>query len=128
MAKKAGFADAEGVAVVEAYLATLPEPARTTLKKLRESIRAVAPEGTTEGFYYGVPAFLWGSGLAGYNAGKKFCSYYPMSGKVLTALQEDLKGYETTKGSIHFALDKPLPLSLVRKLIQRRLAEIKAKK
>jgi uncharacterized protein YdhG (YjbR/CyaY superfamily) len=111
---------------VDAYVETLAEPARSTLLKLRESIRAVAPAGTTEGFYYGVPAFLWGNGLAGYNAGKKFCSYYPMSGRVITALKEELKGYETTSGSIHFALDKPLPLALVRKLIKRRMAEIEA--
>jgi uncharacterized protein YdhG (YjbR/CyaY superfamily) len=114
-------------AEVEVYLAKLPEPARSTLPQVRELIRAAAPAEATEGFYYGVPAFLWREGVAGYNAGKKFCSYYPMSGRVITALREELQGYETTKGAIHFAPNTPLPASLVRKLVKRRVAEIAAK-
>jgi uncharacterized protein YdhG (YjbR/CyaY superfamily) len=126
MTKKSASVAQGDDASVDGYLATVPEPARSTLVKLRESIRAIAPAGTVEGFYYGVPAFHWGKGLAGYNAGKKFCSYYPMSGRVITALKEELKGYETTSGSIHFALDKPLPVMLLRKLIQYRMVEIEA--
>jgi uncharacterized protein YdhG (YjbR/CyaY superfamily) len=114
----------EDVRSVDAYLETIAEPARSTLMQLRESIRSVAPAGTLEGFYYGVPAFFLGKGLAGYNAGKRFCSYYPMSGRVITALKQELQGYETTRGSIHFALDTPLPTALVRTLITRRVAEI----
>jgi uncharacterized protein YdhG (YjbR/CyaY superfamily) len=126
MEKKSETAGKGDLRSVDEYFETVSEPARSTLRKLRESILAVAPAGTTEEFYYGVPAFLWGKGLAGYNAGKKFCSYYPMSGRVITALKEELAGYETTSGSIHFPLNKPLPLALVRKLVKRRMAEIEA--
>jgi uncharacterized protein YdhG (YjbR/CyaY superfamily) len=113
-----------GTMAVEAYLATVPEPARTTLLKVREGIRAAAPANAGEEMGYGVPAFRAGELLAGYAAGKKFCSYYPMSGRVITRLADDLKAYETTSGSIHFSLDKPLPGALIRKLVKARLAEI----
>jgi len=116
------------VAQVEAYFAKLPEPARSTLQAVREAIRDAAPPEATEGFSYGVPAFKLGAGLAGYAAGKKFCSYYPMSGRVITKLAKELIGYETTPGSIHFPLDQPLPASLVKKLVQARLAELEKKK
>jgi uncharacterized protein YdhG (YjbR/CyaY superfamily) len=116
------------IAQVEAYFAKLTEPARSTLQAVRKEIRAAAPPEAVEGFHYGVPAFKLGTGLAGYAAGKKFCSYYPMSGRVITRLANDLSGYTTTPGSIHFPLDKPLPAPLVQKLVKARLAELKKKK
>lgn len=109
---------------VERILAAVPEPARTTILTVRERIRAAAPSGATEEMGYGVPAFSAGQLLAGYSAGKKFCSYYPMSGRVIHKLAADLKSYETTSGSIHFPLDKPLSAALIKKLVQARLAEI----
>jgi uncharacterized protein YdhG (YjbR/CyaY superfamily) len=120
-------AAAKGVEAIELYLATIPEPARTTLHKLRETIRAVSPADVTEEIGYGVPAFRAKELLAGYSAGKKFCSYYPMSGRVIRDLSSDLAAYETTSGSIHFPLDKPLPATLVKKLVKARLAQIEAK-
>jgi uncharacterized protein YdhG (YjbR/CyaY superfamily) len=115
-------------AAVEAYFAKLTEPARSTLQEVREAIRGAAPAEAAEGFHYGVPAFKLGTGLAGYAAGKKFCSYYPMSGRVITRLAKELSSYETTSGSIHFPLDKPLPASLVQKLVKARMAELEKKK
>jgi uncharacterized protein YdhG (YjbR/CyaY superfamily) len=114
-------------AEVDAVLAAIPEPAHSTLVKLREMIRVAAPANATEEIGYGVPAFRAGELLAGYNAGKKFCSYYPMSGRVIHDLAADLAGYETTSGSIHFPIDKPLPAALVKKLVKARLAQIEAK-
>ena len=116
-----------GVEAIEAYLAALPEPARTTLLKVRETIRSAAPAEVTEEMGYGVPAFRAKELLAGYVARKKFCSYYPMSGRVIAKLADDLKTYETTSGAIHFGLDKPLPAALIRKLVKARMAEINAK-
>ncbi len=113
---------------VEAYLEALAEPVRGTLQAVREAIRAAAPPEATEGFSYGVPAFKLGTGIAGYAAGKKFCSYYPMSGRVITKLARELSGYRTTKGSIHFPLDQPLPMALVAKLVKARLAELEKEK
>jgi len=95
---------------------------------VREAIRGAAPAEAAEGFHYGVPAFKLGTGLAGYAAGKKFCSYYPMSGRVITRLAKELSSYETTSGSIHFPLDKPLPASLVQKLVKAGMAELEKKK
>jgi uncharacterized protein YdhG (YjbR/CyaY superfamily) len=123
---------ASGVAEVEAYLTTMPEPARTTLLTVRETIRSLAPPGATEEVSYGVPAFRSPSPdagrLAGYAAGKRFCSYYPMSGSVLTTLKDAVKAYTTSSGALQFPLDKPLPAALIKKLIQTRLKEIEAGK
>jgi uncharacterized protein YdhG (YjbR/CyaY superfamily) len=120
-----------GVAEVEKYLAAIPEPARTTLLTVRETIRSVAP-GATEEITYGVPAFRSpgpnAGRLAGYAAGKKFCSYYPMSGSVLTTLKDSVKAYTTSSGALQFPLDKPLATALIKKLIQTRLKEIEAGK
>lgn len=121
-----------GVAEVEKYLASVPEPARTTLLTVRETIRSFAPPGTTEEISYGVPAFRSpgpnAGRLAGYAAGKKFCSYYPMSGSVLTALRDAIQAYTTSSGALQFLLDKPLPVTLIRKFVQTRLKEIEAGK
>lgn len=123
---------ASGVAEVESCLAAIPEPARATLLTVRETIRSVAPPGATEEVTYGVPAFRSpapnAGRLAGYAAGKKFCSYYPMSGSVLTTLKDAVKAYPTSKGALQFPLDKPLPAALIEKLIQTRLKEIEAGK
>jgi uncharacterized protein YdhG (YjbR/CyaY superfamily) len=121
-----------GVVEVEKYLATISEPARTTLLIVRETIRSIAPPGVTEEISYGVPAFR-SSGpnagrLAGYAAGKKFCSYYPMSGSVLTTLKDSVKAYTTSSGALQFPLHKPLPAALIKKLVQTRLKEIEAGK
>jgi uncharacterized protein YdhG (YjbR/CyaY superfamily) len=112
---------------VEAYLAGIPEPARTTVLKLRETIRSIAPPEATEEMGYGVPSFRYKDRLVGYTGGKNFCSYYPMSGSVITALQEDLKAYATSAGAIRFPIGKPLPATLIKKLIQTRLQEIETK-
>jgi uncharacterized protein YdhG (YjbR/CyaY superfamily) len=109
----------------DAYLATLSADKRATLEKLRATIRAAAP-AAEEGMSYGMPAFIQGKPIAGYQAAAKFCSYYPMSGRVIETLKADLAKYEVTKGAIHFPIGKPLPLPLVRKLVKVRLAEIGA--
>jgi uncharacterized protein YdhG (YjbR/CyaY superfamily) len=118
---------ARGVKQVEAYLAAVPEPAHATLLTLRETIRSAAPPEAIEEMGYGVPSFRSKDRLAGYAAGKEFCSYYPMSGYVITALHDDLKGYTTSKGAIRFPINQPLPPSLVQKLIQTRLDDIERK-
>jgi len=117
------------VADVEAYLTGVAEPARATLQKVRDTVLAMAPAEATEGFSYGVPAVKLKKGsIAGYAACKGFCSYYPMSGRVITKLKEDLKTYATSSGAIRFPIDKPLPTALIRKLVKARLSEIEKKK
>jgi uncharacterized protein YdhG (YjbR/CyaY superfamily) len=108
---------------VEEYLAAVPEPARGTLLKLRETIRANVPAEATEGISYGMPAFRYKGALMGYAAFPNHCGLYPMSPAVIVAFKDDLAKYETSKGTIRFPVDKPLPASLIKKLVKARIAE-----
>ncbi len=107
---------------VDAYLAGLEEPKRSTLEALRRSIRAVVPDAE-ECLSYGMPAFrVRGKVVAGFAAFKNHLAYLPHSGEVLAGLSEELTGYERTSGSLHFSIDEPLPDQLVRKLVGAKLA------
>jgi uncharacterized protein YdhG (YjbR/CyaY superfamily) len=98
------------------------------LNKIRATIRSVVPPEATEGISYGMPAFKYKGPLMGYAAFAKHCSLFPMSGSVIEAFQDDLKGYHTSKGTIQFAMDKPLPAALVKKLVRARIAQNELKK
>ena len=108
---------------IDEYLATLTGDRRRALERLRKTIRSVIPRAE-ECISYRMPAFrLNGAVVAGFIATRKGCSYFPFSGTTLTTLAKDVKGYEQTKSSLHFDPKKPLPVSLVRKLIKARVAE-----
>jgi uncharacterized protein YdhG (YjbR/CyaY superfamily) len=105
---------------IDAYLAALEEPTQSTLRALRHTILAIVPDAE-EGISYRMPAFrLGGKVIAGFAAFKHHLSYLPHSGSVLPALQDELAAYDTTKGSLHFPVDAPLPPALVKKLIEVR--------
>ncbi len=107
---------------VDRYLAGVEEPKRSTLQRLRESIRRVIPDAE-EGISYGMPAFrVNGKVVAGFAAFRDHLSYLPHSGSVLGQLSDDLAGYSMTKGSLHFPADEPLPDQLVEKLVTARLS------
>ena len=112
---------------VEQYLARVPEPARSTLQKVRAAIRAAVPAEATEVISYGMPAFHYKGALVAYAAFKKHCSFFPMNASLIEALGEELRGYRTSKGTLQFPQDKPLPVSLVKKMVKARVAENKAK-
>jgi uncharacterized protein YdhG (YjbR/CyaY superfamily) len=126
--KKASSED--GKAAVEAYLARVPEPARTTLEKMRAMIRAAAPKEATEAISYGIPSFHYKGALVWYAAFKKHCSFFPMDLGLLTEFAEELKAYKTSKGTIQYPIDKPLPKGLVTRIVKARvtLNEVKTAK
>jgi len=120
--------DGAGAKDVEAYLAAVPEPARTTLEKVRAMIRSVVPAEATEGLSYGMPAFRYRGALVGYAAFKDHCSFFPMNASLIDTMKEELKGYRTSKGTLQFPSDKPLPATLLKKMVKVRIAENERKK
>lgn len=108
---------------IDAYLDALEEPKRSTLARLRDTIMAIVPDAE-QGISYGMPAFrLRGKTVAGFAAFKHHLSYLPHSGSVIPQLANELEGYTSTSGSLHFPVDQPLPEALVRKLLAVRMAE-----
>ena len=120
--RASGYRVAMTSQTLDEYLAQVPEPQRSTLQRVREHIHAAYPD-VEETFAYGVPAFsIAGITVAGVAARKNGCSYYPMSGSVLDSFELGALGYTRTKGALQFPADAPLSLSLIRKLLEARLA------
>ena len=110
---------------IDAYLATVSEPRRATLEDLRKTIRSILPEAR-EVISYGIPAFrVEGGVVAGFCARANGYSYFPFSGTTLKTLAAHLRGYSQTKSALHFTAERPLPRTLVRKLLKTRLAVIR---
>jgi uncharacterized protein YdhG (YjbR/CyaY superfamily) len=108
---------------VEAYLAAVPEPARSTLNKVRAMIRSTVPAEATEGISYGIPMFKHKGVLMGFGAFPDHCSLFVTRPSLMEAYQNELKEYHTSKGTNRFPVNKPLPAVLVKKLVKARLAE-----
>lgn len=115
------------VQTVDEYLAAVPEPARSTLQKIRETIRSAAPAEATEAISYQIPAFKYKGMLMWYAGFADHCSLFP-GASVIAAFKDELKGYSVSKGTIRFPTDKPLPAALVRKLVKAKIAENEGKK
>jgi uncharacterized protein YdhG (YjbR/CyaY superfamily) len=113
---------------VDTYLAAVPEPARSTLNKIRATIRSVVPAEATEAISYGIPSFKYKGSLVWYAAFSNHCSFFPGSKAVLKTFENELKDFPTSKGTIHFPLDKPLPATLVKKIVKARLEENERRK
>ena len=104
-------------------LAAVSDEQRVALEKLRKTIRAVVPKAE-ECVSYGLAAFrLDGKPLVALGASANHCAFYLMSGSTVEAHADDLKDYDTSKGTIRFLADKPLPAALLRKLVKARIAE-----
>jgi uncharacterized protein YdhG (YjbR/CyaY superfamily) len=105
------------------YLARVNADQRDALGKVRQTVHTVAPQAQ-ECISYGIPAFrLGGRLLVGFGGWANHCSFYPMSSTTLKKFQEDLKDFDTSKGTIRFSPQKPLPGALVKKLVKARMAE-----
>jgi uncharacterized protein YdhG (YjbR/CyaY superfamily) len=113
---------------VDEYLERVPEPGRTTLQKVRQTIQSLVPEGTTEVISYQLPCFKYKGMLLAIGAFQNHCSLFAMNPAVQVMFEKELKPYKTSKGTIQFALDKPLPKGLIAKLVKARVAQIEAKK
>jgi uncharacterized protein YdhG (YjbR/CyaY superfamily) len=106
---------------IDEYLAPLSNEKRAALEKLRRAIQSAAPKAE-ECISYGLPAFrLNGKLLVAFGAAKNHCAFYP--GSVLEAHKDELKAYDTSKGTIRFPADSPLPAKLVRKLVKTRIEQ-----
>ena len=111
---------------VDAYFAGLTSDKRAALEKLRRAIKAAAPRAE-ECISYQLPAFrLDGKVLVWFGAAKSHCAFYPGAAPIARHAAE-LEGYDTSKGTIRFAPDDPLPASLVKKLVRSRIAERRPK-
>ena len=108
---------------IDEYLAGANASQRATLQKLRMTIRAAAPKAE-EYISYGLAAFrLNGRPLVAFGGWAEHCAFYPMSAATVKAFKDKLKSYETTKGTIRFSTEKPLPAALVKQLVKARMAE-----
>ena len=112
---------------VDEYLAGVPEPGRNTLNKLRAAIRSALPPEATETISYRIPVFKHKGVLVWFAAFSNHCSLFPTA-SVVKAFKNDLKGFSTSKGTIHFPADKPLPTALVKRLVKARVAQNEHKK
>jgi len=112
---------------MDEYLAGVPEPARTTLNKIRAAIRSAAPPEATETISYGIPAFKYKGVLVWFAAFSDHCSLFPTA-SVIEKFRSDLKRYSTSKGTIQFPTDKPLPTALIRKMVKARVSQVDSKK
>ena len=113
-------------ATIDDYLAGVKPDQRAVLEQLRRTIRSVVPQAE-EGISYGLAAFRWnGRPLVAFGAAKAHCAFYPMSAAIVGIFQDQLEGYATSKGTIRFPTDKPLPATLVKKLVRARLTELQA--
>jgi uncharacterized protein YdhG (YjbR/CyaY superfamily) len=114
-------------ATTEEYLAALPSDQKGALEELRTAIRAAAP-GAQGYIASGVPAFKHaGKYLVSFGAAKRHVALYVMRGSALEALKDDLEAYDTSNTVVRFAPNRPLPASLVKKIVEARLGEIEAK-
>jgi uncharacterized protein YdhG (YjbR/CyaY superfamily) len=121
------FVDCPSVSAeeVDEYLRAVEEPKRSTLEALRGTILEIVPDAE-QVISYRVPAFrVGGKTVAGFAAFSDHLSYLPFSGSVLAQLPYQLTGYTMTKSALHFPVDRPLPKTLVKKLIAVRLGEIR---
>lgn len=126
-ASKKGAARSGSAKNVGEYLAGVPEAARSNFDKLRAAVLSVVPAEAAETISYGIPAIRHGGVVVWYAAFAGHCSLFPTAA-VIDAFKSELKGYVTSKGTIQFPVDEPVPVALVKRIVKARVAQVKAKK
>ena len=111
---------------VAEYVAGVPKPARGAFAKLRAAVRSAVPRTATEIISYQIPAFKDERVLVWFAAFSNHCSLFPTN-SVIQKFEDELKDFSTSKGTIHFPLDKPLPISLIKRMVKTRVAEDRAR-
>jgi uncharacterized protein YdhG (YjbR/CyaY superfamily) len=111
---------------VDEYLACVAEPARRVLTRMRAAIRSALPPEATETISYRMPAFKTKKVLVWFAAFKNHCSLFPTAA-VIEAFKDELKGFSTSKGTVHFPIGKPLPTALIKKLVKARVEQSESK-
>jgi uncharacterized protein YdhG (YjbR/CyaY superfamily) len=112
---------------IDEYLASLKADHRDALQRIRQTIHAVAPNAE-ECISYGIPAFrLNGRSLVFFGAWANHCAFYPGSSATLKKFRNELRDFQTSKGTLHFSPDKPVSVALVKKLLKARIAENNAR-
>jgi uncharacterized protein YdhG (YjbR/CyaY superfamily) len=106
---------------IDEYINSAPEEVRGLLQTIRQTIKEEAPEAE-ETIKYRMPTFMFHGNLVFFAAFKKHIGFYPIP-SAMEAFKEELSHYKTAKGSIQFPLDQPLPLPLIRKIVQFRMEE-----
>lgn len=112
---------------VNEYVAEISESARSTFNELRTVIRSAVPPEATEVISYGIPAFKHEAVLVWFAAFSNHCSLFP-SAAVIKAFNNELKGFYTSKGTVHFPINAPLPATLIKKLVKARMAQFETRK
>lgn len=118
---KKNAAKYSSVTTVDQYIAAAPQPARAALKQIRAAILSVVPAESLEIISYRIPAFKHKKVLVWYAAFTEHCSLFPTAA-VVGQFKNALQGFSTSKGTVHFPLSKPMPVALIKKMVQARLA------
>lgn len=109
---------------IELYLASLPKAQQKALQNIRQLINKLVPEAE-EIISYNMPAYRYHGMLVGFAAFKNHCSVFPWNGSTTEHFKMELIGFKTSKGTIQFTLDKPIPVALLKKIIKFRIAQNK---
>jgi uncharacterized protein YdhG (YjbR/CyaY superfamily) len=107
---------------VDEYIGAAPESARARLQQMRAAIRSAVPFDAIEIISYGMPAFRNKRVLVWFGAFSNHCSLFPTAA-VIDMFKDELKSFSTSKGTIHFPMDKPLPTALIKKIVKARVAQ-----
>jgi len=110
------------VATIDEYIAVFPQKVQDILNKVRKTISESAPNAQ-EAISYGIPTFKLNGNLVHFAAFKNHIGFYPGGPSAIQAFKNELASYKHSKGSIQFPLDKPIPLPLVKKIVEFRVKQ-----